>query len=85
MTLTDFIQYDKANPGKLKVLDKSHLLQVYAAAFGLPQGDVALKTMIDAALGELAAEGTTDNVIRSYASAPEEFFSPLKPYALLAR
>jgi ABC-type amino acid transport substrate-binding protein len=81
VTYSDFLSYDKANPGKVKILDKTSPLQVYAASFGLPQGDVAFKTMIDVALGELFFDGTADRIIRVYSDS-EEFFRPIKPYAL---
>jgi polar amino acid transport system substrate-binding protein len=75
-----FIEYLKTNPGKLKILDKSNPLFLFPVAFGLPQGDVALKTMIDAALSELFFDGTIAAALRTHAS-PEEFLMPVKPYA----
>ena len=81
---SDFIGYDKANSGKLKIVDPSNPPLVYAMAFGLPQGDVAFKTMIDAVLGELAADGAIERAIHAYSASPQEFLLPLKPYAISA-
>ncbi|MFA5040293.1 MAG: transporter substrate-binding domain-containing protein [Bdellovibrionales bacterium] len=84
VTYSDFVRYDRANPGKLKVVDKANPLLMYGASFGLPQGDVALKTMIDAALTELYFDGTIARVVKAYEFAPGEFLSPIKPYELPA-
>ena len=81
---TDFVGYEKTNPGKMKIVDLGSPPLVYAMAFGLPQSDVALKTMIDAALAELAADGTIERAIHAYSSSPQEFLLPLKPYAISA-
>lgn len=81
ITAPDFVEYQKANPGKLKILDQNPT-GVYPAAFGLPQGDVALKAMIDATLGDVVAEGVADKILNAYSQAPDEFLKPLKPYEL---
>ncbi len=82
VTYSDFLIYDKTNPGKVKIIDKANPVLVYPVAFGLPQGDVALKAMIDAAVNELLSEGTVERAKRAYTTSPEEFLLPIKPYAL---
>jgi polar amino acid transport system substrate-binding protein len=79
---SDFILYDKANPGKLKVIDVRNPLHTYPISFGLPQGDVAMKTMIDAALDELVLGGMVERTLRAHTTSPLEFLLPAKPYAV---
>ncbi len=80
---SDFVEYEKTNPGKLRILDM-HPVDVYAAAFGLPQGDVAMKTMINTALTALFIDGTIGEAVRAYAASPDEFFAPVTPYKIPA-
>ncbi len=75
-----FLEYDKVNPGKVKVLDIDDPLLVYPVAFGLPQGDMALKTLIDTAMDEAAASGEVERIVRKYMASPYQFMLPAKPY-----
>lgn len=77
---SSFVEYQKVNPGKLKILEQKPI-EFYSASFGLPQGDVALKSMIDVALGEAFADGTLGRAIDAYSEVPDEFLKPAKPYA----
>ena len=79
--MSDYVHYNLTNPHKLKLLNKDEPLQVYPLVLGIPQGDVALKNMIDAALDEMLNDGTIDRLARAYSESPDEFLLPAKPYA----
>ncbi len=84
VSLSDFAAYEIANPGKLKLININQPLQVVPVSFGLPQGDIAMKTMVDAALGDLYNDGTIAHTLRVYAKVPNEFLLPAVPYAPLS-
>ena len=61
-----FGDYNLNNPGKLKLLDRGHPLNVFPIVAGLPRGDPAFKRMIDVTLGELQNDGTIDRLLDKY-------------------
>jgi len=79
--MSDYVHYNLSNPGKLKLLNKDEPLQVYPLVLGIPQNDVAMKTMIDAALDELINDGTVERITRGYVESPDELLLPAKSYA----
>jgi polar amino acid transport system substrate-binding protein len=82
MELAAFKEYEKNNPGKLRILDRNDPVLVMQMGFGLPQGDVALKNIIDTAIGELMMDGTVEAAIRAHSPSPDAFFTPARPYQL---
>ena len=58
--------YVAANPG-LKVLDTSYAVEEYA--IGIAKGNTALLDAVNAALAELAEEGTLQAIVYKYITA----------------
>jgi polar amino acid transport system substrate-binding protein len=81
MELSTFREYEKSNPGKLKILDKLDPVLIARAGYGVPKGDIKLKTIMDVALEELEDDGTIDRAIRDHAAAGS-FLTPIKPYQI---
>jgi ABC-type amino acid transport substrate-binding protein len=81
VAMSDFVRFNKNNPGKLKILNVAEPLQMWPVAFGLPQNDAALATMINAALDEVLADGTVAHAMQSVRQDPNEFLLPSNPYA----
>ncbi|MDD3029002.1 MAG: transporter substrate-binding domain-containing protein [Alphaproteobacteria bacterium] len=76
-----FESYNKKNPGKIKILiDKP--IQVFSVAFGVPQGEIVFKHMLDVALDDLLLDGTVDRVLRKYTPSPLTFLRRAEPYVL---
>lgn len=61
-----FADYDKNNPGKLKIISKKNPVNMLPVTFGLPQNADGMRQMIDIALRELILDGTVDRIIKKY-------------------
>lgn len=82
-TLVDapsFAEYNKVNPGALKIMDPQPV-SVFPSAFGLPRNDAAFKTMIDAALSEIQNDGTVDRLMNENEIYRTLFYRVARPYA----
>ncbi|MCB9989711.1 MAG: amino acid ABC transporter substrate-binding protein [Rhodospirillales bacterium] len=75
-----FREYEKNNPGKLKLLDGGDPINVFPVSVGLPRGDMAFNRMIDVTLTELINDGTVERLLRRYERYPEAFLRTAKPY-----
>ncbi len=75
-----FDKYQKTNPGKLRVLNPAEPVVIAPLVFGVPQGDVAFKAMVDAAVNDLLIDGTIDTIVNAY--APGIFSRPATTYVL---
>lgn len=60
------LRFGKANPGKVKRLEPNKPLLVFPVTVPLPHGDMALKTMIDAAFSQLLQSGFIDRALTHY-------------------
>ncbi|MDR3425225.1 MAG: transporter substrate-binding domain-containing protein [Alphaproteobacteria bacterium] len=78
---TTGIRFDKNNPGKVKRLDPDHPLLVFPATIALPQGDLALKTMLDSALTQLVNSGFVNKMLDKYGVPPNVSFRVSHPFA----
>ncbi|MBI3442141.1 MAG: amino acid ABC transporter substrate-binding protein [Proteobacteria bacterium] len=78
-----FYQYEQHNPGILKIVDKSHPLNVLPASFGVPINDLAFKRMIDVTLSELIYDGTVAKLVKKYEKVPGSMLLPTRPYEVL--
>jgi polar amino acid transport system substrate-binding protein len=83
--LTYFANFEKKNPGKLKILDPGHPSTVFPTALGLPQGDTALASMIDGALSEIMSEGMIESLLKKYDVKPGALLPAARPYELPAK
>lgn len=80
-----FRQYEKHNPGKLRMLDGGPPVNVFPISVGLPPGDTVFNRMVDVVLIELTNDGTVERILNKYEEFPEAFLRPMipyKPYAL---
>lgn len=78
--LPTFAEYDRANPGKLRILQKDNPVSVLQIALGIPQGDHEFKAMLDAALSEIVNDGTFDMILDRYPETREVFLMLATPY-----
>lgn len=59
-------KFNASNPGALKIAAPDHPITVVPIVLGLPAGDAKLKTMTDAAIFSMVADGTMEKLIRKY-------------------
>lgn len=74
-----FAEYNKNNPGKLKILNQSNPI-AYPVTLGLPQNDMALKSMVDTAVDEMINDGTVERILRKYEKYPGVFLRVARPF-----
>lgn len=77
---SSFYEFDKNNPGVLRILDKENPLNVLPTGFGLPIGDTAFADMVNAAVNELLYDGTIDRILKQYEEFSGTFLRVAKPY-----
>lgn len=77
--MSSYNQYNEKNPGKVRLLTKDPA-SVYPVVLGLPQGDVRLKTAIDAAVTELIHDGTINRLMKKHLDGPNLFLPVADPY-----
>jgi polar amino acid transport system substrate-binding protein len=75
-----FADFNKANPGNLKLLDPQAPVSVLAIAQGVRQDDEVFKNMLNASMGELMNDGTFDRILDKYPETRNVFLLPTKPY-----
>lgn len=80
VTPETFAAYDKSNPGLLKIVRQDKPLSTFPCTFGLPLGDSALESMVNAALGELILDGTVERLIQKYEEFPNTFLRVFPPF-----
>ena len=73
-------RFEKNNPGALKRLMPDQPFMVFPATIALPQGDVALKTMLDSALTQLLYSGFTDRTLDHYNVPDNVTYRTAHPY-----
>jgi ABC-type amino acid transport substrate-binding protein len=74
-----FAEYSKVNPGALRIMD-TQPVNIFPVAFGLPQKDIAFKTMIDAALSEIQNDGTMERAMNENEIYRTLFYRVAQPY-----
>lgn len=75
-----FAAYDKTNPGKVKIAAPDKPLTFVQVVYGLSVGESNLKAMIDQALFEMMADGTTARLFRdSLGTQADELRIPTLP------
>jgi len=84
VTLTDlytFALYEKANPGKLKIVPTQEPLRVWGSGLVTKRGEYELTRMVDLVTNELQQSGTLEAIIKKYEKEPGTFYRAAKPYA----
>lgn len=76
-----FAAYDAANPGVLKLVEKTPV-NLFPVIFTLPPRDAAFKTMINAALSEATHDGTLEKLLAKHEEFPGTLYRLSKPYEL---
>lgn len=72
-----FQDYDRANPGKLKIA--GDVLRVYGSVFSVPSGEVEFKMLLDNALIALINNGRIAEILEQY---PTTAMAPAPTYLL---
>lgn len=75
-----FAEFDKKNPGILKIANKNAPIGAFRVAFGLPKGDYQFKLMIDTAIDELQDDGTLDKILTQYDPDAKLYLRVATPY-----
>ncbi|MCB1538661.1 MAG: transporter substrate-binding domain-containing protein [Rhodospirillales bacterium] len=74
------IEYNKANPVKLRLVAPQDPVKVMPAPLAVAPGDFALKAFLDNAIQNLENDGTMDRIISKWETEPGLFLRPAKPY-----
>lgn len=69
-----------ANNPKDKLCGSEKPLVVFPNVIAIPQGDLAFKTMIDAALTDIINSGEMDQILDKYEKYPGSFYRLAKPF-----
>ncbi len=69
-----FNDFNKTNPGKLKLVEKVEPITTFAEMLVVKNGETELKTLIDIALGVLIDNGTIAEIVRKYPD--NHYFAP---------
>ncbi len=72
--------YEKANPGKLKILNHLDPINIFPISVGLPTGDLAFNRMINVTLQELINDKTVERILQKHEEFPEAFLRRSKAY-----
>lgn len=75
-----FGDYNKNNPGKLKIVSPDHPIRIYPTSFLFGKDDFMFRDAINAALDELILDGTVDRIIDKYNEYPNVFYRATIPY-----
>lgn len=76
---SDMANFEKANPGVLKVID-SEPVRVFPMVATMPKDAVQLKNAVDAALLEMTLDGTIETIVKKYTFGENEFYLPNVSY-----
>ena len=76
----DGARYVQNNPGKLRNLVPDHPLRAFPATIALPQGDVALKTMLDSAFVQLLYSNFVNRTLDKYGIPSDGAYRVSMPY-----
>ena len=85
LTIADAVtigSYQKSNPGKVKLVQPDHPLQIYPAAFVMPSGETQMKQAIDQALDEMILSGELKKIFEKYNQYPHSFYYPTIQYEI---
>ncbi|TAH38307.1 MAG: amino acid ABC transporter substrate-binding protein [Alphaproteobacteria bacterium] len=78
-----FREFDKNNPGKLKMLDQGRPASLLPVGFVVNKGEAQLKYMLDMALSEMTNEGYIHAVLSKYFDDPAKYvLEPSEPFRL---
>ena len=75
-------EFLKKNPGTLKEVRVGRPIRVFATSYAFKIGEDEFKAMIDAAIDELATEGTIERILRKHEKAPGELLRVAPPYQM---
>lgn len=74
MDVSEFYNYNKNNPGKLKLTALDKPVRLFPVSFVLKQSDVALWHAFNMAIEEMQLDGTLERIMRKYIHAPHAFY-----------
>jgi cystine transport system substrate-binding protein len=78
--LAVILPFLKKNPGTLKELVLDRPIRVFATSFAFKLGESEFQSMLDSAIEEILFDGTMENILRRYETAPGEYLRVAKPY-----
>jgi len=79
---SQIIPFLEKNPGTLKEVQVGRPIRVFANSYAFKMGEDKFKAMIDAAIEELALDGTIEGILRKYEKAPDELLRVAPPYQM---
>ncbi len=80
--LGQIITFLEKNPGTLKELQVGRPIRVFVIGYAFKIGEDKFKAMLDAAIDELALDGTIERILLKYERAPGEFLRVAPPYQM---
>jgi len=69
-----FGEFDKNNPGKLRIVDPRHAIRVYPVSYVFKAEDVVFRDAFNAALDELILDGSINRILDHYDSHKGMFY-----------
>ncbi len=69
-----FHQYDKNNPGKMKIVTPAKPIRIYPSGFVFRAEDGQLRDAVNIALDELILDGTIDRIMNKYDHYPLSYY-----------
>ena len=69
-----FGEFDKNNPGKLRIVDPRHAIRVYPISYVFKAEDVVFRDAFNAALDELILDGSINRILDHYDSHKGMFY-----------
>ena len=74
MDASEFYNYNKNKPGKLKLTALDRPVRLFPVSFVLSQNEMALWHAFNTAIEEMQLDGTLDRIMRKYIFAPHAFY-----------
>jgi polar amino acid transport system substrate-binding protein len=75
-------KFIKTNPDSVKNIISDKPIRIFGNTFGLPMGDVQLKSMMDAAIVPLIEGGMLEKIIKKYEEVPNGILRVAAPYKI---
>lgn len=75
-----FFQYNKTNPGKVKVLHLDQPLKLIPFEIPVRQGDIDLRDFLDGAIEDMHNTGEMDRLLKKWEDVPGAYLHAAKTY-----
>jgi ABC-type amino acid transport substrate-binding protein len=79
-----FGNFDKNNPGKLRIVAPGNPVRVYPASYVFSAEDVVLRDAVNAALDELILDGTLNRIFDKYEAYKNSYYRATVPHDVAA-